>query len=390
MKFTVKNDDFKKVASRVVKGVTKDPGAVLSIRFDQDKMKLTAYSVSTFFDGEVGLKCDEELTDSIVRVIEPNDFKAILSVLPPESKGGSSIMLDFETEDGIMFVIRYGSNKLNLRTSSGDIVREEPEIEDLALVDGNEFLSNLDNYAKIIPVDPTNVGGQFYCLHLFFKEDGTTTLMGTDRVVIAEGKMPLGINEEKTFLLRSSEVSLLGNKSSGFINLIKSPTKFGYKDDLGRCMVSVVDESPVDYVGVHRAVEAIPHKLKIRFKTSDFEDCLTKVSQLDPIDINVYFDIDTNGSFIKTSRDDKLAIETDYSLPGKLEFSIMRKSLQNSTHLLGEYFEMLVSSSPAGTVMKLVPLARKVEIIKNDEGEKEEKVSFKVLPNTHICISVNE
>lgn len=359
MKFKVSSLNLNNKGQQVLRGLTKDAKAIVAFKVENDMMTLLCYTSSTYFKSTLeAYDCEDCNGDW--KIVDGSMFKSVLSVLPTIEK---ELLFDSDILAS-SFVIKYGKSKANLKTTIGNSIQEETKFKVLTEISANYFMNSLNDVLKVVDPDPINVGGPVSCLHMFFNENDIT-MMGTNKIAIAEVKYPVSSMKElpkgkNSILLSGNEAKLLSRNTSAneTWKIVITPSKFGFIDEEGSVsLVGITDESPIEYEPIKNLVakkDGADGYNEILISSGSLKAAINNVLKLSQNSPSVTFSFEKDGLSLRNSTGDIFEVISDYDKEKIIRFGVNRAALHSLFSIWTEDIKFVIKDKPENSVLQII------------------------------------
>ena len=330
MKFQTKGTELHNVLSTVIKGFnSKEDNSYVAFKLDpeEEKLKITARSRATFFEGTVNAHSIEiDKDEPVVYHLDGVKLKQLVSILPT-----APVNVAFEiTDETRSFTIKTMVSKYKLPVLSETPLAPAPEVEELATVDANDLMKVTKDLIKIVSTDPSAQEHQISCMHFNIGEK-KTKLSATDSyalgsVTIDSSAINIEDGESKDMLVRHTEVNTLtkGFAPGETLTLVGSDDMFGYIDEDGTlALVGLINMTPLDT----SQIEAITQDDNtVVVDKGELTSAIETVAKLSPNDetVDVILDSDRDGVRVSNRYGDYIDVninESKLDSPGTASFA---------------------------------------------------------------------
>lgn len=305
MKFKVESLSLVNMLKNAIKGyASRDDSSFVYLKIDEEtnELKVVSRSQAGYFSGKIeitNLEIDNEAEPTLYYV-DGEVLKKLTSIFP-----SAPIQIEFScNQDSRVFVAKYTGNKLKLPVISDSNEIPMPELTEIGMIQGTEFMFSLNSLLKIVDNDQSAAEHASSCLHLKFEND-TMYAMATDRFALAELETNFTPKENsssiKTILIKSQQANLLSKTvaPAEVLQLVYSNEYFGYIDGFGNvALVGQADITPLVYQQIKNATG---NDFFVEVETSELKDALSTISKLAFEDNFVLIEFDQKNKECKVS-----------------------------------------------------------------------------------------
>lgn len=340
MKFQTKGSELNNVLGTVIKGFNnKEDNSYVALKLDveEEKLKITARSRATFFEGTVDVHSIEIHEDEpTVYHLDGVKLKQLVSILP-----SAPIDVTFEISDKTRsFTIKTSVSKYKLPVLSETPLAPAPEVTELATVDANDLMKVIKDLIKIVSNNPAHQEHPISCMHFKVTEDNMK-LTATDTYALGSvviDSSGIDVDEDgRDVLVRHTEVSTLSNTfdTGETLTIVGADGMFGYIDEEGTlALVGEINLVPLDI----SQIQAFTKKDNvIEIDKSELTSAIETVAKLSPSDETVDLELEKGQVRVSNRYGDYIDVSVSkekLDSPGKASFatSVLLKAISPSNN----------------------------------------------------------